>query len=148
MSERDGATRTTSAETDSLESILSGSRLLVLSVLTVLTTLGGLAVYSTFFTSVGCACTPAIPHAEFEFTHDADQKTVTVQHAGGDQFDAGETDRIEVRVDGEVWASIESALVAGDAVTVPASPGDRVEVVWFGESGNNSQVLASYTVER
>jgi len=95
---------------------------------------------------VVCACTPAIPHAQFEFTHDADRGTVTVQHAGGDQFDDGETDRIEIWVDGEVWASIKSALVTGDTVTVPARRGDRVEVVWFETDGGGSQVLAEYTV--
>ncbi len=84
------------------------------------------------------------PQAQFEFSHDAGDGTVTVRHRGGDRFTTENTDRIEVRVDGEVRTSV-STFEPDDTVTVPGSPDETVRLVWIAPD-DDSQILADYHV--
>ncbi|WP_049916864.1 type IV pilin [Halogeometricum pallidum] len=88
------------------------------------------------------------PQVSLKFKQDADAGTVTMYHKGGDALAAGE---VIVKTDN---ASADpddpGALATGDSykvVTVGATTGDVVSIVWQDPSSDREVLLAEYTVE-
>ncbi|WP_135828465.1 type IV pilin [Halorussus halobius] len=116
------------------------------------------AVIGTFVLDLGNQVQSSSPTASFSFDQHSNS-SVTVTHDGGDTIPHS---NIEVTVNGsdaknnggsKVWNSGEvsagnSAQIVkyGQDANNDVSSDDIIRVVWTSDSGENSQVLAEYTV--
>jgi len=103
------------------------------------------AVIGTFVLGLGDSVESA-PQASFDFDYDGND--VTIKHRGGDNIDP---DNIEINAGSDTIDSDDSAISdlgstfgAGDTVTVSASPGDDVDIIYV--SGDRQDIIGSYTV--
>lgn len=109
-----------------------------------------------------------VPDTDFTFTFDG-AESVKIAHVGNDNIDDETTTKLAVTVDGEqvpvTYKGTESTYVVadddqlgdeesavydyplsiGNTVTVPASPGATVEIVWYPQHGE-TQAIAEHTV--
>lgn len=94
------------------------------------------------------------PTPNASFTHEYDNGTVTVTHAGGDPFTTDETARLEVSSpEAEVtttWAADEESfpIEEGDSARLTGvEPGVTVRVIWTGTGEEPSfRVLESFEI--
>lgn len=94
------------------------------------------------------------PTPNASFTHEYDDGTVTVTHAGGDSFTTAETARLEVSSpEAEVtttWAAANESFPVeeGDSVRLTGiEPGVTVRVIWTGTGEEPSfRVLESFEI--
>lgn len=84
------------------------------------------------------ATPPAPPRATVEFDYDRSAETLTITHAGGESFTAGNTAALLYGPpEGESLAEWPLPVEAGDAVTVrEVTPGDAVVVYWESVAGD------------
>lgn len=92
--------------------------------------------------SGGSAAAP--PEMSVSMSYDATAETATVTHTRGETIEA---ENLLLRVDGELidWTDPDGSVTAGDSMTVDASSGTRVRVIWSG-GGEDPVTLASDTV--
>lgn len=101
----------------------------------------GSAVIGTFVLGLDDAATET-PKVQFDF--EQTDGSVEITHTGGDAVDAS---RLVVSVDGERtrWSAYAGGTVeAGDSITVSATAGDRIRIIYTGDEGET--VLDSYRV--
>jgi len=116
------------------------------------------AVIGTFVLGLGDSVESA-PQASFGFDYDDDDKTVEIQHRGGDSLDTGnleirvagddaEGDANITSVNGSIGADLPSELSAGDTVTVEGDSdleeGDKVDII-FSSEGRDS-IIGTFRV--
>lgn len=98
------------------------------------------------FTTSSCACQPG---TTVDFSYDAGNDTVRGVHAGGETFDANDTERLEIVVDGETTGTVELPFGPGDAFDVPALDGDEeLRVVWVGPDEDERSIVSTFEVPR
>lgn len=92
--------------------------------------------------SGGSAAAP--PEMSVSMSYDATAETATVTHTRGETIEA---ENLLLRVDGELidWTDPDGSVTAGDSMTVDASSGTTVRVIWSG-GGEDPVTLASDTV--
>lgn len=111
------------------------------------------------------------PNTEFNIEYEGEQ-TVKVAHNGSDTVEDGSTAKLGVEVNGErvdvtyhgetyAWvladddqleegqaAAYEYPFSIGNVVTAPAKPGDTVQVVWYAQGSDETEVLVETTVSQ
>jgi len=116
------------------------------------------AVIGTFVLNLGNQVQSSAPQASFSFEQH-NNTAVTVTHDGGDTIPH---DNIEVTVNGSTaqgqngdtfWTSNNGEVSAGSDSKVihqgdssNVKPDSVIRVVWESDSGENSQILAEYTM--
>lgn len=87
------------------------------------------------------------PQANFEYDYNG--SAVTVSHSGGQEFETGNTARLEVTVNGAPATTfdVSNDVTAGDFETVTGvNSGDTIRVVWTGPGADKSDILDEYVV--
>lgn len=112
------------------------------------------AVIATFVLGLGERQRPAAPTAAFDFEYDAEAGELTVTHVAGDTVPVRELHLLGDglgpvgswrELGGEASGTVDgrAAVVAGDSVTVTATPEYEARVVWIDAAGDRSATLAS-----
>lgn len=98
------------------------------------------------------------PMASFNYSHDADNTTLAITHAGGSQFEQYNTQRLEVYVtesndsnvtDGRPTKVVSIPFEIGETVLVSnVEHGDVVYLVWWNSDGPNGEraIMDKHTV--
>ncbi len=119
----------------------------------------GFALLFSLLIGLGSQPDRRTPQATFEFEYEREPNQLTITHYGGDEISA---DALEIRGSGftdadgvdmtapGTWQGSTSgdsdgggSVVAGDAVTVGATPEYHIRVIWAPADGDTESVLAS-----
>jgi hypothetical protein len=85
------------------------------------------------------------PQATFSFGYDDGVDEVEITHTGGDTFSAGNSAALTVQYDdtSRAWSL---PVQAGSSLTVPASGGEEIRVIWEAPVGDRTQTVATFFV--
>lgn len=84
------------------------------------------------------------PSASLDFAENATATGVEVKHTGGATLNASV---VSYKINGGTAVDLPSDLSTGAKVTVPATSGDEIAIVWNDPNSDREVLLADYVVE-
>jgi len=108
------------------------------------------AVIGTFVLGIG-QDQQTTPQASFDFQYSASDSSLTITHAGGNNFDKSNTDTLEVvgsngATGDTTWMTAGATVAAGDSIDLKVNAGDTIRVIWTSKGGGESQEVAKFEV--
>ncbi|WP_380675662.1 type IV pilin [Salinigranum sp. GCM10025319] len=102
------------------------------------------AVIGTFVLGLGDQVSTTSPQAQFSFDYDSDADEVTVTHDGGDSIDNSTLEVVNSSGGNETFT--DDPVSSGSSVTISATPGNTIRVIWSSPSDDSTATIGRFEV--